>query len=368
MNVLVTGANGFLGKNLVEGLSRFDHVRIHAFHRSDSLAVLENHLLSADVIYHLAGVNRPEHEDDYNVNEQLMDTITAILRKHSKAPKIIYASTIQALSHNAYGMSKKAAEDILIQYGMEALAKIYIFRLPHLFGKWSKPNYNSVVATFCHNLSRQLDITVSDTDHTIELAYIDDVVNRFLQLLGEDEGPDATYYDISPIFAVTLGELANTLRTFNSLRKTGILPRLDDPLTKYLYSTFLSYLDRADFAYEIKTFQDHRGSLFEVIKSDAAGQIFVSTSYNGVVRGNHYHNTKVEKFCVIKGKAIVKFRHIFEEAAFAYELSEEKKVVIDIPPGYTHSIENVTGEELIVLFWANEFFQADRPDTYANKV
>ncbi|MDQ0114392.1 polysaccharide biosynthesis C-terminal domain-containing protein [Paenibacillus harenae] len=368
MNVLVTGANGFLGKNMLEGLRRSSDVRILPFGRENRIEELEQFLIKADVVYHLAGVNRTEREEDFLMNEELMDSITGLLRKHHKTPIVVYASTIQASNANAYGMSKKAAEDTLIRYGEETGAPIYIFRLPNLFGKWSKPNYNSVVATFCHNIARGLAITISDPNKKLELAYVDDVVSWFIELLGEEKRSDNPYSTIPSTFAVTLGELAHTISAFRQLRETGILPLLNDPLTKYLYSTYLSYLPRDDFSYEIKTFHDHRGSLFEVIKSEAAGQIFVSTSFKGVERGHHYHNTKVEKFCVIKGKAVVKFRHIFEDIAFSYELSEEKRVVLDIPPGYTHSIENASEEELIVLFWANEIFQADRPDTYPSKV
>ncbi|MGO4373677.1 polysaccharide biosynthesis C-terminal domain-containing protein [Paenibacillus sp. 2TAB19] len=368
MNVLVTGANGFLGRNLLEGLSRSSDVQIHSYGRGNSIEELEQLLVKADVVYHLAGINRTEREADFYMNEELMNAITRLLRKHDRSPKVVYASTIQASNANAYGRSKKAAEDALLRFGEETDAPIYIFRLPNLFGKWSKPNYNSVVSTFCHNIARGFPITISDPNKQLELAYVDDVVSRFIGLLGENERADGPYSAISPTFAVTLGELAHTITAFKQLRETGILPLLNDPLTKNLYSTYLSYLSRDDFSYEIKSFHDHRGSLFEVIKSEAAGQIFVSTSFRGVERGHHYHNSKVEKFCVIKGKAIVKFRHIFEESVFSYELSEDKRVVLDIPPGYTHSIENASEEELIVLFWANEIFQADRPDTYPSKV
>ncbi|MDQ0058847.1 UDP-2-acetamido-2,6-beta-L-arabino-hexul-4-ose reductase [Paenibacillus harenae] len=344
-----------------------NQLHVNAYSRSNSVEELEQFLIQADVVYHLAGINRPTQEQGYKANEELMDLILGLLRKHNKKPKIVYASTIQASVPNPYGLSKKAAEQALIRFGEETSADICIFRLSNLFGKWSKPNYNSVVATFCHNIARGIEITVNDPDTELELAYVDHVVNRFIELLGEKACHDV-YYSITPTYRITLGNLASTLKTFNELRKTSILPNLGDPLTKYLYSTYLSFLERDDFAYEIKTFNDHRGSLFEIIKSDAAGQIFVSTSVKGVERGNHYHNTKVEKFCVIKGKATVKFRHIFEDIVFSYQLSEEKRVILDIPPGYTHSIENSSEEELIVLFWANEIFRTEVPDTFMNGV
>lgn len=368
MNVLVTGANGFLGKNMVEALRRISNIRISEFGREDRMEDLERLLINADIVYHFAGVNRPENEKGFNANEYLMDGIVSILRKHRSKPKIIYASSIQAAHSNPYGKSKMAAEQSLIRFAEEMSAPIHIFRLPNLFGKWSKPNYNSVISTFCHNIARGLDITISDPNTKLELAYIDDVVIRFIELLYEEKDSDSHYDSVSPTYAVSLGELAQMITSFKQIRETGILPLLNDPLIKRMYSTYLSYLPREAFSYPLKSFHDHRGSLFEVIKSEAAGQIFVSTSYQGVERGHHYHNTKVEKFCVIKGKAIVRFRHIFEDEVFTYELSDTNRVVLDIPPGYTHSIENASEEELIVLFWANEIFQADRPDTYPNKV
>lgn len=367
-NILITGSNGFVGKNLLEGLRKLDSTNVWLVNRSTSAEDLKQYLLSVDVIYHLAGINRPVHMEDYKGNVVLTKQMTDILRKNNRKPKILFASTIHALSDNDYGRSKKEAEEVLIQFGKDTGADIFIFRFPNLFGKWCKPNYNSVVATFCHNISRDLEITISNPDQWLELAYIDHVVNRFLAALTEPENTSQYFYTIEPTYSITLGELANHLYEFKKIRSTSILPNLSDPFVKYLYSTYLSYLERDQFAYPIQTFHDHRGSLFEVIKSKHAGQLFVSTTVKGVERGNHYHNTKVEKFCVIKGRATVRFRNIFEDETFTYALSDEKITILDIPPGYTHAIENNSDEELIVLFWANEIFDTDRPDTYPSKV
>jgi UDP-2-acetamido-2,6-beta-L-arabino-hexul-4-ose reductase len=367
-NILITGSNGFVGKNLLEGLGKLDSANVFLFNRSSSAEELDTYLANADVIYHLAGINRPVRPEDFQGNVELTEQIIKGLKQNNKKPKIIFASTIHALSDNDYGRSKKAAEEALIQFGSETAADVYIFRLPNLFGKWCKPHYNSVVATFCHNISRDLEITISDPDQQLELAYIDDVVKRLLAVLAQSEHSDGHYYSIEPTYSVTLGGLANQLMEFKKIRSTSILPTLSDPFTKYLYSTYLSHLDRQDFAYPIQTFNDHRGSLFEAIKSEHAGQLFVSTTVKGVERGNHYHNTKVEKFCVIKGKALVKFRHIFEDESFTYTLSDEKITILDIPPGYTHAIENISEDDLIVLFWANEIFDASHPDTYPSQV
>ncbi|WP_138755427.1 NAD-dependent epimerase/dehydratase family protein [Paenibacillus sinopodophylli] len=367
-NILVTGSNGFLGKNLIEGLRQLPHVNILMCSRSTSSEELEQQLSKADFIYHLAGINRPERTEDYDGNVELMKQMVDGLKRMNNRPSIVFASTIHAASDNPYGRSKKEAEDLLIRYAEETTAPIFIFRLPNLFGKWCKPAYNSVVATFCHHVSRDMDISISNPDQQIELAYIDHVIKRFIALLEKSESTENVYFTITPTFSVTLQALADQIYAFRAIRKNSILPDLSDPFTRFLYSTYLSYLDRQDFAYPLQTFHDHRGSLFETVKSPYAGQLFVSTTVKGVERGHHYHNTKVEKFCVIKGKAIVKFRNIFEEESFSYTLSDEAIAILDIPPGYTHAIQNISDGDLIVLFWANEIFDANHPDTYPSKV
>lgn len=367
-NILVTGSNGFIGKNLIEGLMQLPDVRVLSCSRGTSSEELLQQLSKADVIYHLAGINRPERLEDYHGNVELMQRIIDGLHAMTNRPKIIFASTIHAAADNPYGRSKKEAEALLIQYAKETSTAIHICRLPNLFGKWCKPEYNSVVATFCHYISRDLEISISNPDQQVELAYIDHVVKRFIALLEQPEKAEDVYCKLETTFSVTLKALADQIYAFKAIRSHSILPNLSDPFTKYLYSTYLSYLDRSDFAYALQTFHDHRGSLFETVKSPYAGQLFVSTTVKGVERGHHYHNTKVEKFCVIKGKAVVKFRHIFEQESFSYTLSDEKIMILDIPPGYTHAIENISDGELIVLFWANEIFDANNPDTYGVKV
>jgi UDP-2-acetamido-2,6-beta-L-arabino-hexul-4-ose reductase len=370
IKVLVTGSDGFIGKNLLEALSHLDNLEIYKYDVNDSEETLEKYLQEADVIYHLAGVNRPETEEEFEKgNVNFTHSIVNSLQKHNKTPIIMMTSSIQAEIGNPYGRSKKKAEDILIDYSKSSGAEIFIYRLPNVFGKWSRPNYNSVVATFCYNISHGLDITISDSDKVLELVYIDDVVKCFVDLLTTEKFEKGQYfYNINRIFKITLGELARKIHQFKGIKETSIIPDYSDLLTKYLYATYLSFLDKNDFSYVVERMTDNRGWLSELIKSNQSGQIFVSSSHPGIIRGNHYHNTKTEKFIVIKGTAIIRFRHIMSKEIIEYKVSGDKIEIVDIPPGYTHSIENIGDDELIVLFWADELFDPENPDTYRCEV
>ncbi|MEF3302276.1 polysaccharide biosynthesis C-terminal domain-containing protein [Paenibacillus sp. GYB003] len=368
-NVLVTGANGFIGKNLIDRLKRLD-VTVNVFDSKDDLQTLEHGLMQADLVYHLAGVNRPEREQLFmDVNAGLTEQIVTLLARYGHRTPVVLASSSQAVLDNPYGKSKKSAEQSVLLYGEKTGAKCYIYRLPNVFGKWCRPNYNSVVATFCHNIARDLDITISDPERKLSLVYIDDVVDSLASLIAEigREG-SVEYRSIDRLFEVTLGELVDKLRLIKDIRISHVLPDLSDPFMKCLHATYLSYLPKQQFAYPLEMKIDNRGSLAEIVKSKQFGQIFVSKSYKGIVRGNHYHHTKVEKFCVINGRAVIKFRNVFEEDVLSYEVSGDDIQVVDIPPGYTHSIENMSDGELIVLFWANEIFDPQSPDTYLLEV
>ena len=364
--VLVTGSNGFIGKNLVERLRRCKDVEIKTFDIKDDVDRLREHLKNADIIFHLAGVNRPEKIKEFETgNIELTQAIVDILEKVERVIPVVFPSSIQALLDNPYGISKRKAEDILIEYSKKNDANIYIYRFPNVFGKWCRPNYNSVVATFCHNIAHGRNITISDINNEINLIYIDDVVNEFVKiLLDKDADKNKYYYDVKQTFRITLGELASKLYEISDIRKTLVVPDLADKLMKCLHATYLSYLDKNDFSYKLDFKRDERGGLAELIKSKYFGQIFVSTSHKGIIRGSHYHNTKIEKFCVLKGKAVVKFRHILEDEILSYYVSGDNFEVVDIPPGYTHSIENLGDSEIIVLFWANQIFNPEKPDTY----
>ncbi|WP_152657832.1 NAD-dependent epimerase/dehydratase family protein [Oceanobacillus sp. CFH 90083] len=365
INITVTGAGGFIGKNLVDRLRQEKGVSVRQYHHSDDLSLLYKYLNDSDIIYHLAGVNRPTNKSEFaSVNKGLTESIVNYLRAHHKTPKIVFSSSAQAEIDTPYGLSKKAAEEVLQHYSMETAAEVYIYRLPGVFGKWCRPHYNSVVATFCHEISHNKDIAIHDADKMLELVYIDDVVDSFIDCLHQKRTEKTFYYSIPQTFHITVGELAQKLYEIKNIRNSLIIPDLSDPFTKYLYATYLSFLDENDFSYDLPVHQDARGSLVELIKSHQLGQIFMSTSRKGVIRGNHYHHTKVEKFCVIKGEANIALRKIDSDQRISYRVTDQNIEMVDIPPGYTHSIENVSDDEMIVLFWANELFDPDNPDTF----
>lgn len=369
VNVLVTGASGFIGKNLVTAMARRDDVALTCFTSRGKKTLLESALLAADVVYHLAGVNRPETEDQFAAgNAGLTREIVQFLQRHRKTPKLILPSSIQAELANPYGKSKKESEDVVLKYWEEMHAPVAIYRLPNVFGKWSRPNYNTVVATFCYNIARGLDIVISDPQRELELVYIDDVVAEFLRHLDGEGATDQQRYTMARTYKLTLGELADRIRQLHAIRDTLIVPDLADELMKCLSATYLSFVPEEELAYPVKLNSDNRGWLFELLKSPHMGQIFVSKTKPGISRGDHYHDTKLEKFCVIQGEAIIRFRHIHASDIIEYSVNDTEIRVVDIPPGYTHSIENVGTQEMICLFWANQIFSPDDPDTYWEKV
>lgn len=363
--VLVTGAAGFLGRNLVAALQRREDVALSTFVSKDDRSVLYTALKDADVIYHLAGVNRPETEEEFESgNAGLTKEILDALQAGDRKPVVVLSSSTQAERDNPYGRSKKLAEDALLDFNCRTGAPVCVYRLPNLFGKWSRPNYNTVVATFCHNIARGLDITISDPNHELELAYADDVVTAFLRHLDSAPAPGQQRYSVGRTFRVTLGELAERIRCLRDVRETLQVPDLSDPFMVCLHATYLSFLPEDEFAYPVKLNRDDRGWLFELIKSEHFGQIFVSKTYPGITRGNHFHDTKLEKFCVIQGEGVIRFRMIDSDEILEYPVNDQQVKVVDIPPGYTHSIENTGDGEMICLFWANQIFDPKHPDTY----
>ena len=366
--VLVTGSEGFIGKNLIVRLEELDNVAIKSFDKEDNIETLKKYLQESDFIFHLAGVNRPKNVEEFEKgNVGLTKILIKLLEEMDKKIPVVITSSIQAELDNTYGKSKKRAEDELIKYSKKNSVPIYIYRLPNVFGKWSRPNYNSVVSTFCYNISHNLDIIISNPAKKLELVYIDNVVNEFIKLLfKEDRDFKKYFYNIKRIYKISLGELADKIYQIRDMRKTLIVPDLSDDFTKSLHATYLSYLDKNDLSYEIDSKEDNRGSFIELIKSNSFGQISVSKSRKAIIRGNHYHNTKNEKFCVIKGEAVIKLRNILDDKIIPYYVSDKKIEIVDIPPGYTHSIENLTkGDgEMILLIWANEIFDPENPDTY----
>jgi len=369
-NVLVTGSNGFIGKNLLEALRRRSDVEIMAFDQDSNASALDGYLARADIIFHLAGVNRPERPEEFEEgNAGLTRDILARLGRLQRAPVFVLSSSTQASLDNPYGISKRRAEEAVEGFAAHAGARVQILRLPNVFGKWCRPNYNSVVATFCHNIARGLPITISDPARELELVYIDDVVRTFLSCMEETGGDGASSpVGSMPTYPVTLGKLAETIGRFRESRTTLRLPDFSDRLTRCLYATYLSYLPEGEFAYGLDVKTDARGALAEFLKSDRSGQIFVSRTRPGITRGNHYHHTKTEKFLVVQGEGVIRFKHILGEEVASYRISGEEFKVVDIPPGYTHSIENVGTSEMVVLFWASEIFDPSTPDTFALKV
>ena len=289
-----------------------------------------------------------------------------------KATPIVLSSSIQVALDNPYGVSKRRAEEVVTRYAEASGARCVIFRLKNVFGKWCRPNYNSVVATFCHNIAHDLPISISDPARKLELVHVDDVVEAFLTGVREQEtegrSQGAETREVAPSYWVTLGRLAELIRSFHEMRRSLVVPDLGDEFTRKLYGTYLSYLEPDAFAYDLAKRCDPRGCLAEFVKSASAGQIFVSRTEPGITRGNHYHHTKTEKFLVVEGEAIIRFRHIRGGDVIEYRVCGEDFRVVDIPTGYTHAIENVGAGQLVTLFWASEVFDPDRPDTYGMAV
>lgn len=370
MKVLITGSKGFVGKNLVSTLLYMDDFEILTYDREDDVQVLKEHTKVCDFVVHLAGVNRPENKSDfYRGNADLIKTLISCLEENDNKSPILVSSSIQAELDNDYGKSKKAGEDFLIDYGKKTGVKIFIYRLPNLFGKWSRPFYNSVVATWSHQISRNEKIEISNPDHIMHLVYIDDLVKEIIAAIN-NEGNQVVddYYAVPLSYKITLKKLAETLAYFKESRNNRYIANMADELTSKLYSTYLNYLPKDDFSYPLVMHSDDRGSFSEFVKSDYAGQVSINVSKANEAKGEHWHHSKNEKFLVVKGKASIKFRDIFEEEVIEYIVSDEKFEVVDIPTGYTHNITNLKNEDLITIMWVNEPFNPNSPDTYFKKV
>jgi len=363
MNVLVTGAHGFIGRNLVAHLQTHQGCVVTAFDVDHSPQDLRAGLETADIVYHLAGVNRPQVTDEFEIgNAGLTRDICEILRELGRTPVIVMASSIQAALENPYGASKRHAEDALREFGAQSGAQVSIYRLKNVFGKWCRPNYNSAVATFCHNIANDLPIQISDPSRELELVYVDDVVRAFLADLPIHAGANGRC-DI-PSVKLTLGDLAGRIQSFHDMRTNLLTPDFAVRFNQQLYATYLSYVADDARRQQLNVKLDQRGALAEFIKSRSLGQIFISRTRPGITRGNHYHHTKTEKFFVVEGEGIVRMRQIERPEVVEYRVRGEAFQAIDIPPGYTHSIENIGSGDMVTLFWASEIFDPDRPDTY----
>ncbi len=369
MKVLVTGSSGFVGKNLCLALAARAEVELSRFDVENDPRELTAALRDADVVFHLAGVNRPERDGELeDGNAGLTRELCLIAERHGRAPKIILSSSIQAALDNPYGKSKLMAEEVLAGYCARTGAEGVIHRFKNLFGKWCRPNYNSVTATFCHNIANDLPVTISDPQKVVELTYIDDVVAALMSELLAPSRPGCRLAEPLASERIELAALAELIRSFHEHRRTLVLPDYGRPFVRALYATYLSYLPPDRRAYGLDVKADERGSLAELLKSPRCGQIFVSRTKPGVTRGNHFHHTKTEKFMVVQGVGVIRMRHLSSGEVTSYELRGEDYRVVDIPPGVTHSIENTGHDELVTIFWASEVFDPARPDTTFAKV
>lgn len=372
MRVLITGANGFVGKNLQLHLAERKDVEVVCFTRANEVGQLPVLLHGVDFVFHLAGVNRPEDPAEFvagnaDLTVALCQALEGMAEATGRKVPVVFSSSTQAALDNPYGASKRAAEDALFALQRTQGVPVHVFRLPNVFGKWCKPNYNSAVATFCHNVARDLPIKVNDPAAPLTLVYVDDVLQCFIQLMdGADAALDADgFAALAPQYSTTVGEVARLIQSFKDSRQTLMTERVGTGLVRALYATCVSYLPPEAFSYTVPTYSDPRGVFTEMLKTLDCGQFSYFTAHPGVTRGGHYHHSKTEKFLVIKGLARFKFRHMYSGEIHELITRGEKAEVVETVPGWTHDITNIGAEEIIVMLWANEVFDRQRPDTFA---
>ncbi|HEX2968207.1 MAG TPA: NAD-dependent epimerase/dehydratase family protein, partial [Bacteroidales bacterium] len=360
--ILITGAKGFIGKNLVSELKSRQSGEVLEFDSENTIDELETFTRACEIVFHLAGVNRPKNVEEFSKgNLDFTNTLLSLLRKNNNRAPIIFSSSVQAKLDNPYGKSKLAAERSLIDYSEETGTPVSVYRLFNVFGKWCRPSYNSVVATFCHNIANGLPIQINDPESRMHQVYICDVVDEFIrkaeQMRGKKE--HEVIENFNPCYEIKVGELASIIRSFKEMRKNLTVPDQSDQFTKKLYATYLSYLPASEFSYPLKMNIDDRGSFTEFIRTPDRGQVSVNVSKPGIVKGNHWHHTKNEKFLVVSGDGIIRFRKPGETQVIEYQVSGKSLVVVDIPTGYTHNIENTGSTDLVTVMWANEAFDPE---------
>ncbi|TXC82189.1 capsular polysaccharide biosynthesis protein CapF [Metabacillus litoralis] len=365
MKILVTGAKGFVGKNLIAELKNRKYTDILEFTRETDQSLLDEYCKDADFVFHLAGVNRPKDQSEFmDGNLGFTSTLLEMLKRYQNTCPILISSSTQAELDNLYGISKKAGEDLLFEYSKETGAKVFVYRFPNVFGKWCRPNYNSAVATFCHNVAHEFPINVNDPSVVMNLVYIDDVVEELISALNGKANVVEDFCEVPVVHEITLGEIVNLIYSFKKSRIERSIPDMSNSFTKKLYSTYLSYLPEDQFSYDLKMNVDQRGSFTEFIKTPDRGQVSVNISKPGITKGNHWHHTKNEKFLVVSGTGVIRFRKIGTEEIIEYFVSGDKIEVVDIPTGYTHNIENLGETDMVTIMWANEYFDPEKPDTY----
>lgn len=364
--ILITGAGGFIGKNLVATLKTAGYTDLMLFERDDTPETLADYAARAGFVFHLAGINRPKDPSEfYAGNAGLTEALLSLLDKAGNKAPVLVTSSTQATLDNDYGKSKAQAEQAIFAHGKATGAPVYVFRLPGVFGKWCRPNYNSVVATFCHNSANGLPLSVRDPEYRLPLVYIDDVVASFVAALDGNCTREGDYCVVPVVHETTLGHLAETIEGFARNRETLDVPdQTPGSLEQKLYSTWLSYLPADRFSYPLNMHCDNRGSFTEFLHTPAHGQVSINISRPGIVKGNHWHHSKNEKFLVVKGTGVIRFRALDSTEVIEYHVSGDKLEVVDIPTGYTHNIENVGEDDMVTVMWANEVFDPDHPDTF----
>ena len=368
MKILVTGADGFIGKNLRVALFERDQYTVLPVIRATTPAELAQVAARADAVIHLAGVNRPQDVAEFATgNADFTALLCDVLRATGRAIPVAFASSIQAERDNPYGVSKRSAEEHLAAYGADTGAPIAIYRLANVFGKWCRPNYNSAVATFCHNIARGLPVQINDPNAEIRLVYVDDVVEELLRFLAAPK-QGVVHAEAGPVHTSTVGELARQIGAFGEVRDSLLTERVGEGLVRALYATYVSYLPLEAFSYPVRKYGDERGVFVEMLKTRDSGQFSFFTVHPGITRGGHYHHTKTEKFLVIKGRARFRFRHIVTDETYVLDTSGAEPVIVETIPGWAHDITNMGDDEMVVMLWANEIFDRARPDTIASKV
>jgi UDP-2-acetamido-2,6-beta-L-arabino-hexul-4-ose reductase len=369
MKVLVTGANGFIGKNLLSHLRQQPEIKVLTFLRGEPESALKSKVSEANFVFHLAGVNRPKTESEFDENNAtLTRTLCKAIHQCNRLIPVVYSSSVQAEHNNAYGASKRAAESFLTELRKNIGSQVYIYRLPNVFGKWAKPNYNSVVTTFCHNIARDLPVQVNEPAKELKLVYVEDVITEFSRVLkGQHHGNDG-FKTVEPTYEITLGELVRCLKLFKQSRASLVMEPVGTGLIRALYSTFISYLEPEQFSYSLAKQEDNRGLFVEVLKTKDAGQFSYFTAAPGVTRGGHFHHTKTEKFLVVKGIARFSFRNVDTGRTHEHTTKGGFPEIVEAIPGWSHQVTNIGEEEIVVMLWANEIFDRKNPDTTSYKV
>lgn len=382
MKILITGANGFVGKNLVAQLENIKLGKARNYDLSNDLTIykydidtppelLDVYTKDCDFVFHLAGVNRPKDEKEFmEGNFGFTSVLLDKLKENNNKAPVLITSSIQAALDNPYGRSKKAGEDLMFEYGKSNNVKVLVYRLPNVFGKWCRPNYNSAVATFCNNIANDLDITVNDPEVVMNLVYIDDVVDEFIAALMGNENKDGEYCGIPIVHTIKLGEIVDLLYGFKAQPEKLVMAEIpENSFAKKLYSTYLSYLPKEKVCFPLKMNRDDRGSFTELLKTEKCGQISVNISKPGITKGQHWHNTKWEFFIVVSGHGLIQERKIGTDEVLEFEVSGDEIKAIHMLPGYTHNIINLSKtEDLVTVMWANERFDPSKPDTYFEEV